>query len=178
LVEEKVPELSKTISVEVINEPPSKQLGTKPKTTLNLGNIFKSVAEKEPKTDDKPRGLTNNDPIEDAPLREFWQRFADSKKNQVAEYHLLNRGFVRDGNTLIIHLNNAIEEPLLQSIKVELVSYLREKLKSNNLQLTSHLKEVTSARVAYTNKEKFEAMAEKNPMLIQLKDKFGLDPDF
>jgi hypothetical protein len=32
--------------------------------------------------------------------------------------------------------------------------------------------------MAYTNKEKFEAMAEKNPVLLQLKEKFGLDPDF
>lgn len=158
--------------------PPSEQQETKPKATLNLGSIFKRVAEKETKMDDKTRHPPSNDPIEDAALQEAWQRFAESKKNQMAEYHLLNRGFVRAGNTLTIHLNNAIEEPLLQSIKTELVSYLREKLNSTSLQLTSHLKQITSTRVAYTNKEKFEAMAGKNPILIQLKEKFGLDPDF
>jgi DNA polymerase-3 subunit gamma/tau len=79
---------------------------------------------------------------------------------------------------ITIHLNNAIEEPLLQSIKIDLITYLRERLKNNNLQLTAQLKEVTSTRMAYTNKEKFEAMMEKNPLLAQLKEKFGLDPDF
>ena len=29
-----------------------------------------------------------------------------------------------------------------------------------------------------TNKEKFDALAEKNPLLKKLQEKFGLDPDF
>ena len=35
-----------------------------------------------------------------------------------------------------------------------------------------------SKKIAYTNKEKFEHLAEKNPLLKELKEKLGLDPDF
>lgn len=38
--------------------------------------------------------------------------------------------------------------------------------------------DIAASKMIYTNKEKFEAMAEKNPLLNELRDKFGLDPDF
>ena len=40
------------------------------------------------------------------------------------------------------------------------------------------MEERQSKKVAYTNKEKFDHLAEKNPVLNQLKEKFGLDADF
>ena len=156
---------------------PSEPKEIKSKTTLNLGNLLKPAVPKVSK-EEKAIEVINDSAVNIEQLREFWTRYAELHKTNVAEYHLLNRGFELEGNMITIHLNNAIEEPLLQSIKIDLLTYLRDRLKNNNLQLTAKLKEVISNRVAYTNKEKFEAMVEKNPLLIQLKDKFGLDPDF
>lgn len=157
--------------------PPSEPKEVKSKTTLNLGNLLKPPIPKV-STEEKAIEFTNDGSVNIEQLRESWTRYAEFHKNNVAEYHLLNRGFELEGNMITIHLNNAIEEPLLQSIKIDLVTYLRDRLKNNNLLLSTKLKEVISTKMAYTNKEKFEAMVEKNPLLIQLKDKFGLDPDF
>jgi DNA polymerase III subunit gamma/tau len=82
------------------------------------------------------------------------------------------------GTELTISLSNSIEEPLLAGMKTNLVTYLREQLKNSSIQVNSILKEISKTRMAYTNKEKFDSLAEKNPLLNVLKEKFGLDPDF
>ena len=151
---------------------------TKPKTTLNLGNLFKPITSKEVTTDEKPKITSPDKPMTDEELSKAWSALTESRKDQAATYQLLSRGYQREGNTLTIHLNNPVEEPLLISIKTDLVSYLRETLGNNSLQLKSHLADVAASKMIYTNKEKFEAMAEKNPLLKDLRDKFGLDPDF
>ncbi len=96
----------------------------------------------------------------------------------MAEYHLLNRQITFQNNQVTIPLTNPIEEPLLLSIKSELVDFLRRRLNNGSIQLISTMEERQSKKVAYTNKEKFEHLAEKNPILNQLKEKFGLDADF
>jgi DNA polymerase-3 subunit gamma/tau len=40
------------------------------------------------------------------------------------------------------------------------------------------MKEMDVKKMAYTNKEKFDLLAEKNPMLKELKERLGLDTDF
>lgn len=97
----------------------------------------------------------------------------------MAEYHLLNQPFVFQENIITLTLTNAIEEPILKSVKKDLLTYLREKLGNNSLQVEGHMQEQQQGkRIAYTNKEKFEHLAEKNPLLIELKERLGLDPDF
>lgn len=133
---------------------------------------------KEVVTDEKPKSSSPDKPFTDDELSEAWSKLAESRKDQAATYQLLSRGYLREGNTLVIHLNNPVEEPLLQSMKTDLVSYLRESLSNNSLQLRSLMFEVAANKMIYTNKEKFEAMAQKNPLLLEMRDKFGLDPDF
>lgn len=97
----------------------------------------------------------------------------------MAEYHLLNQPFTFKNNLINLALTNAIEEPILVSIKPELLTYLREMLSNSSLKIEGVLAEQdNSKRIAYTNKEKFEHLMEKNPLLKDLKEKFGLDPDF
>lgn len=97
----------------------------------------------------------------------------------MAEYHLLIQPFTFKNNLISLALTNAIEEPILVSIKPELLTYLREMLSNSSLKIEGVLAEQdNSKRIAYTNKEKFEHLMEKNPLLKDLKEKFGLDPDF
>ena len=86
--------------------------------------------------------------------------------------------FVLKNNLITVLLNNPIEEPLLQGIKSDLVGYLREKLNNSTLQVEGEMQQNNTKRKAYTNKEKFEYLMEKNPLLIELQEKLGLDPDY
>jgi hypothetical protein len=100
------------------------------------------------------------------------------RKNQVAEYQLLKQDFVFQDNAIIIPLSNAIEEPLLQNIRVQLTTYLRDKLNNSAISVIGVLHEMGSKKAIYTNKEKFDHLAEKNPMLRELKERLGLDTDY
>lgn len=67
---------------------------------------------------------------------------------------------------------------MLQSIKADLLTFLRDTLSNSLIQLESELLQQQTRKIAYTNKEKFEALVEKNPLLKTLQEKFGLDPEF
>jgi len=153
---------------------------TRPKTTMNLGSILKGQPKEETKKEEKNGTLPKTDaPVNENQLRQIWSAYAEMKKDQMAEYHLLKQPFKFENNLITLSLTNPIEEPILTSIKQDLITYLREKLSNNSLQVEGHMQEQQQGKkVAYTNKEKFEHLAEKNPLLKQLKEKLGLDPDF
>jgi hypothetical protein len=56
-----------------------------------------------------------------------------------------------------------------------LVSWLRTELKNSKIQLITQITETVKGRIIYTDSEKFEEMAKKNPNLAILKQKFNLD---
>ncbi len=150
------------------------------KFTINLQSIFKNNPKPESKTDEENRVVTSrpDKPVTESDLKIFWQQFAELRKGQHAEYQLLKREFVFQNSVITIPLSNPIEEPLLQNIRVQLTSYLRDKLNNASISVVGVLEEITSKKTIYTNKEKFDHLAEKNPVLRELKDRLGLDTDF
>ena len=100
------------------------------------------------------------------------------RKDQVAEFHLLSREIDLNGSIVTVALANTVEEPLLQSMMTDLVTYLRNRLSNPTIKIESVMKESGKKKIAYTNKEKFDLLAEKNPLLKELKERLGLDPDF
>jgi DNA polymerase-3 subunit gamma/tau len=71
-----------------------------------------------------------------------------------------------------------VEEPLLQTIRNPLIEFLRERLKNRSINVTSQIREIQAQKIAYTNKEKFDKLAEQNPLLKELKQRLDLDTDF
>jgi DNA polymerase-3 subunit gamma/tau len=151
----------------------------KPRATLNLNSIFKAPAAKtEAKEEKNGTSAKADEPFTEESLRRVWKEYAEQRKSQVAEYHLLSQSFTLANNLITLTLTNPVEETFLVAIKADLLGYLREKLNNNAIQLEGVLEHTEVKRKAYTNKEKFEFLAEKNPYLKQLHEKFGLDPDF
>lgn len=159
-------------------EIPTKEI-TKPKTTINLGNILKGQPKEETKKEEKNGATPRKDsPVSEDMLKKVWTDYTEFKKNHMAEYHLLKQPFTFRNNTITLALTNPIEEPVLLSIKTELLTFLRESLNNSSIQVDATMQEHQIKKFAYTNKEKFERLAEKNPLLNELKEKLGLDPDF
>lgn len=151
---------------------------TRPKTTLNLGNIGKvaKTAEEKPVSNGTER--TPDKPINDDQLRKAWDEFTELRKNQVAEYTLLKREYSLKGNSVVVTLNNPVEEPLLMNMRTSLIAFLRDRLSNSSLMVVGELQEPTTTRKhIYTNKEKFEHLAEQNPVLKEMKERFGLDAE-
>lgn len=140
-----------------------------------MNSIFKPKEQVEEKT----QVVTHeSQPLTDDEIRKAWSEYTDMKKNQVAEFHLLSRQVDINGPIVIVALANTVEEPLLQSITTDLLTYLRQRLKNPTIQIESVLKTEQVKRIAYTAKEKFDLLAEKNPALRELRDRMGLDTDF
>lgn len=119
-----------------------------------------------------------NQPYTFKRLQEVWLEFAEKRKKYRAEYQLLTQQIELQESTVIVHLHNPVQETLLSDLKSDLMQYVRESLNNYTIQITGELKSNDSKKVIYTNREKFEHLAEKNPNLILLKDRLGLDPDF
>lgn len=112
-------------------------------------------------------------------LKNAWDSFAETKKPYVATYHLLTQGFEFRDNRVIVPLHNHFQETLLDEMKLDLLTFLREKVGNDMIQLGGEIKTVADdKKVLYTNREKLDHLMEKNPMVKELKDKFGLDTDF
>lgn len=157
--------------------PTSKPVSSRPKSTPNLNAIFKAK-EIAPESLPQIEEPVDVKPLTDEQLREAWADFAMQRKNQVAEFHLLSRTVDVQGSTVTVALANTVEEPLLQSILPDLLTYLRGRLSNSSIKVESIFKKEEGKKIAYTNKEKFDLLAEKNPMLKELRDRLGLDPDF
>lgn len=131
--------------------------------------------ESKPKAESEEKFPIRNLSLDEVKIA--WQKFADTRKNQVAEYNLLTHDFEVSGHTIKVLLANPVEEPLLAGLKAELTTSLKEQLNAAVV-VEGELVQHQSKRIIYTNKEKFDHLAGKYPYLIELKDRLGLDTDY
>jgi hypothetical protein len=146
--------------------------------TVKLTDLLKTDPKKEEK-----QSVTTEKIQEEAftpdQLRAAWMEFADQRKKFQAEYQMLSQPYEIRGKQIVVTLLSPVHETMLNNIKVEMTTFLRDKLKNSSIQVTGELLQGDAERkIIYTNKEKFDYLAEKNPMLRELKDRLGLDTDF
>lgn len=92
---------------------------------------------------------------------------------------MLLQPYTVESHLITVSLLSPIHETMLDGIKVDLTTFLREKLGNHNIQVAGKVIEPEDPRkVIYTSREKFDFLAEKNPALKELKDRLGLDTDF
>lgn len=76
-------------------------------------------------------------------------------------------------------ITSKLEESFTARFEQELTLFLRKELKNSEIVLKWTLNEVVDEKKKlYTGQDKFEALAEQNPLLRELKDRLGLDYDF
>jgi len=146
--------------------------------TPKLSDLVKVEAREQTAQSAEKVNSEPDKPYTDQELKAAWDAFAETRKIYQAEYHLLSQPFTRNNGQIIITLHNPVEEALLGHFKSDLAAWLREKLRNNSIQVTGELTETDDKKVIYTNREKFDYLAEKNPALKELKDRLGLDTDF
>lgn len=121
------------------------------------------------------------EPFDFEKLKSVWKTFAEQKKTEGkdAEYAVLKQEFkLKDKCTIVLTLTNSVKINILDRFRSDLITYLKTELDNGSLELETELIEEDVKRVPYTNKEKFEHLAQKKPILNELKKRLGLDPDF
>lgn len=82
-----------------------------------------------------------------------------------------------EDHNLVIKLSSPLQIDILDQHRTDLLQHLRTKLKNYKIKLSAHLVQDDSKKMIYTPQEKFDHLAEKHPLLRDLKDRLGLDPD-
>jgi DNA polymerase-3 subunit gamma/tau len=120
-------------------------------------------------------------PFSQSELILSWDEYADKIKN--THPHLFStlktsRPLLREDWLITCTLENKVIEDELNSIKTEMVEFLRNNLRNQQLRLQTTIAEQTITRKPYTDREKFELMAEKNPNLKTLRESLDLEIEY
>jgi DNA polymerase-3 subunit gamma/tau len=111
-------------------------------------------------------------------IEKAWSFYAETKKEMVAEHLLLQRPKTISEQKIVLSLTSAVEAQLLNNIKTEFLSHLREQCQDPGITIEHILETKSINRPAYTGREKLEKLIEKYPALTEFKDRLGLDPEF
>ena len=144
----------------------------------NLGNA--TAAEITEEEDPYIKGDAKEDFTMDSFLK-FWSDYATKLK---ADRNMsLFTIFTTDAPVMLkpyhfeVVVANKVQENLFRDEKPSLMNFLRVGLKNFNIEVTTRVDEIKAAKRPYTNSEKYQHMASKNPQLAELKRRFNLDLD-
>jgi len=135
--------------------------------------IKKLQVAKAPDDEELPK-----EPYTEEQMLTAWKDYT-SKVGQLGRYNLqsqLAMGEPKLENNLI-HLvfpNETIKKEV-EGEKQELLKFIRRKLKNYEVDLSIEVVEMEMTRYAYTPREKYEKLREKNPLLDALRKEFDLD---
>ena len=179
--------VEKLIEVKEESKPQEKKEEVKPRKEEN-GRKVKNISIKdglnalkrkaEPETEKTEAAITTE--FDQEHLLKVWSSFinfykvkAPSFASAIAKYQPeLKDNFVIEykvANKLIA--NDALNV-------ASMLEYLKKELNNNQITLKPVIVEKTSKKVAYTDREKYEEMAEKYPGLVDLKERLNLELDF
>ncbi len=118
------------------------------------------------------------EPVTQEALTEAWNDYTASvsKKGEKILASILQMDKPKLKNTAI-HLtySNNTNKIELERAQFPLLAYLRKKLKNYDLHLEITVNEEVAKKYAFTPREKYEKLKEKNPNIELLKKAFGLD---
>lgn len=169
------------IAKKLIEERPKIILNSKQKTTsgLSLSSIKKKkehlIKQMEVVLDEED---LPKDEFTEAQMQETWEAFVDDLE-QNGKYNFAS--ILRIDTPKLIGTNIHLEFPnSTNKVEVErqqydLLSFLRKELNNYDISLEITINEEKVKQYAYTAKEKYEKLKEKNPNLALLKKTFDLD---
>lgn len=147
------------------------------KSSFSLKNIFDKKEEK--KEVSERGGEIPQSPFSEKDLLEFWHEFVENllKSNKIAVYNALHTGKLqlKEEFKIEFEFNSASLASEFELEKDNLMRFLREKLNNHQIEFDINIKHDPSKKYVKTNQEKFMDMAEQNPILLKMKEEFGLD---
>lgn len=135
--------------------------------------LQKELVARQPDADNLP-----TEAFTESEMQAAWSAYTQRiEKNGKFNLHSqLTMGVPKLEGTLI-HLvfPNATIKVEVERAKFELLNYLRSSLNNYDIDLSIEVNEAEQKRYAYTAREKFEKLKEKNPLIDTLRKEFDLD---
>jgi DNA polymerase-3 subunit gamma/tau len=148
-------------------------------SALSLKSIQKKQQMKQELIANQPdaENLPVNDFTEES-MHEAWKEYSTIVEDE-GQYNLLSHlsmGTPKlDGNLIHLEFPNHTIKLEVERAKHKLLGFLRKKLQNYDINLSIEVNETSEKRYAYTAREKFEKLKEKNPLIDTLRKEFDLD---
>ena len=110
--------------------------------------------------------------------KEMISYFKHIEKSNLALNLNINSPELIEKNIIKIILSNSSQVELIEQEKINILTYLRNSLNNDLLELETEVKEIDKNDVPYTNSDKYKKMFEENKNLAKLGARLGLDPDY
>ncbi len=121
-------------------------------------------------------------PISLAKLEEVWSEFIEERRaiGKEIEYVLLNQPIKLedDGVTIALMFISPIQEDQFDGVRADLLQRLRRRLGNSQINVKTTVVKEEQDRRPYTPSEKLNYLSEKHPLLRELTQRMGLDPDY
>tara|TARA_B100000131_G_scaffold173454_1_gene167589 strand:- start:2361 stop:3998 length:1638 start_codon:yes stop_codon:yes gene_type:complete len=161
-------------------------LDVKPKLDIEIDKLttsrlsLKSVGKKEfinSSENNIQESSHENNPYNETDIIALWEKYSEIMEEK-GRYNIASilriDNPTLDQNTIKIVLPNSTNKVELENEKKQLLIYLRENLKNNEVYMEINVDESVQEKLVYTDKDKYELMKKKNPDIEILKDSFNL----
>ena len=138
-----------------------------------------SILDSEPKKEEEKPHEVKNNPFTQEMLVEAWTKFAETNKN-VSPNFVAGIGkyqpTLKENNEIHYEVDNVLVVNDINNMG-KLREHLAKALDNNQFKLVHHIVEKPKDDIAYTDRSRFEKMAEINPNVLTLKKGLGLNID-
>ncbi len=146
-------------------------------------SIKQAVKPKESNTEvsDIPVLYDKATPFTQEDLNTAWKEYVAGLKSEMPHLYNSLAGYIpvlKDGFNIEISLENKLLETDLFQKKGEMLGFLCSRLDNHKLSITSRVEENSRELKPYTDKEKFDKMAAKNPALQKLREELDLEIEY
>jgi DNA polymerase-3 subunit gamma/tau len=129
------------------------------------------------------QGKAQNEPFSLEELHFVWTQIAQGFKqgNFINKYVMMNREISLIDSVIHMKVEGEVQmQQFNDSLKLELLTQLREKLKNDSIDLSLDLLvgDVSDKKLIYTQSDKYDFLSQKHPILVDMKQRMGLDYEF
>ncbi len=171
------------VAVMVTQEAPAE---TPPRPTshgLRSAKKVVSTSQAEHAAEVIAQGKVQNEPFTFEELHFVWTQIAQGFKqgNFINKYVMMNREISLVDSIIHIKVEGEVQmQQFNDSLKLELLGTLREKLKNDTIDISLDLiaGDVSDKKMIYTQSDKYDFLSQKHPILVEMKQRMGLDHEF
>ena len=183
-----IPAATATAPVKSASPAPTAKIALNQKINLsgsNTGTFIPSLTDlnRNPagEDSDEPKYISGDDrEVFTLPqLLVYWNEYSENAKTsgKINIYTLMSGADpqIEDTETIIVKVEHKLQESLLQEEMVDLMNFLRPRLKNFNVSIRTIQMAREVVNRLYTSTEKYQYLVEKNPKLDEFRRKFNLD---
>ena len=130
-------------------------------------------------TEKAPVAYDSDVPLSQILFTETWKKYleklSEQGKNSLSVIYKNATSRIVDANIVELTLASQHEREMIEEDKINIIPFLRSNLKNGLIDLTFIVNQTSQPFKAFTAEDRFKVMAEKNPMLNDLRQSFGLE---